>query len=140
MRQSVIGLINRQADLICCGETDTVAATASLVGERQPNLVLLDLRLKDGDSFDLVAALGVQFPKLPVLILSQCDSAIDAEAVLRRGAKGYVLKAEGPEELLAAIRSVLLGNLYVSRDMTARLLRRLLGRDAATTDPAGRDR
>src|SRR3989442_11603643 len=59
VREGVIRLVNRQMDLICCGEADSIAATPSLVAREKPNLVLLDLRLKDGESFDLLDMLRI---------------------------------------------------------------------------------
>src|SRR5437867_3881342 len=126
VREGVIRLVNRQMDLICCGEADTIAATPSLVAREKPNLVLLDLRLKDGECFDLLDMLRIEFPGVPTLILSQCDEALYAERALRAGAKGYVMKQEAGGEVLEAIRAVLLGKIYVSREMAGRLLHKLL--------------
>jgi DNA-binding NarL/FixJ family response regulator len=119
-------MINREADLICCGEADTVAGTPSVVAEQKPDLVLLDLRLKDGESFELIRTLKSQFPNLPVLVLSQCDEAINAERALRAGAKGYVMKQEATSELLGAVRVVLKGHVYLSQEMATRLIKKLV--------------
>jgi len=103
-----------------------MTAASAVVGRHKPNLILLDLRLKDGEAFESMHLLRLQDPQVAILILSQCDEALYAEKALRAGAKGYLMKQEAADELLSAIRAVLLGKLYVSRDVAGRLLRRLL--------------
>jgi DNA-binding NarL/FixJ family response regulator len=125
VREGIVALINGQADLICCGESDSIADTLAVMTEQKPNLVLLDLRLKDGEAFELIKMLKLQFPEVAVLILSQCDEALYAEKALRVGAKGYIMKQEAAEDLLDAIRTVLLGKIYVSRAMKGQLLDKL---------------
>ncbi len=126
VREGIVALINRQSDLMCCGEADTMTAASAVIVRHKPNLILLDLRLKDGEAFESMHLLRLQDPQVAILILSQCDEALYAEKALRAGAKGYLMKQEAADELLSAIRAVLLGKLYVSRDVAGRLLRRLL--------------
>src|SRR5260370_2575498 len=49
VRAGIVKLINLQNDLTCCGEADSIASAPLMIAEKKPNLVLLDLRLKDGD-------------------------------------------------------------------------------------------
>ena len=126
LRKGLISLINRQADLVCCGEADTAAGTPALVVEAEPHVVVLDLRLKDVEAFELIASLTREFPVVPILILSQSGEAAVAERALRAGARGYVVKQDASEEILAAIWAVLQGKLYVSRDLAGRLVHKLL--------------
>ena len=126
LRKGLISLINRQADLVCCGEADTAAGTPALVVEAEPHVVVLDLRLKDVEAFELIASLTREFPVVPILILSQSGEAAVAERALRAGARGYVVKQDASEEILAAIWAVLQGKLYVSRDLAGRLMHKLL--------------
>jgi DNA-binding NarL/FixJ family response regulator len=121
VRAGIVSLLNRQNDLTCCGEADSIASTPSLVAEKKPDLVLLDLRLKDGESFKLIKELKAVSPHTPILVLSQGDEALYAKRVLRAGASGYIMKQEAPAELLNAIRSVLRGKCYVSAAIAARL-------------------
>jgi DNA-binding NarL/FixJ family response regulator len=117
VREGLVNLINRQADLVCCGEADSIAATSALVPEIIPELVMVDLQLKDGEAFDLIVSLTHQFPTLPVLVVSQSGEKAHVEKALRDGAKGYVLKQDATEEVLPAIRSLLQGDFYVSRSL-----------------------
>ncbi len=125
VRAGLVKLLNRQSDLTCCGEADSIASAPMAMAEQKPNLVLLDLRLKDGEAFELIGKLRLQYSKVPILVLSQGDEVLYAEKVLRAGAQGYIMKQEAAEELLAAIRGVLHGRIYVSRAMAQRLPRDL---------------
>ena len=122
VRGGIARLINGQADLACCGEAGSIAATPLAVATQKPNLVLLDLKLQDGDTFDLINSLKRQFPNVPILVLSQYDEKLYAEKALQAGARGYVMKEAATEQLLSALRMVLDGKIYLSPAMTARLI------------------
>lgn len=127
MRDGLMQLINRQIDLTCCGEAATAVETQSAVAMLRPDLVLLDLRLKDGDGLELIKSLRGQFPSLRILVLSQYEAPHYVERALRAGAMGYVVKDQAAEEVLSAIRSVLAGEVYVTRTLAARLLNTFVG-------------
>jgi len=124
--EGVVQLINRQNDLACCGVAGNVAAARAALLKLKPGLVLLDLRLGNEDGLELIKDLGNQCPDIPILVVSQYDEALYAERALRAGALGYVMKEEATAEVLSAIRSVLAGELYVSRKMGALVLHKLL--------------
>lgn len=133
-REGVRQLIDRQNDLVCCGEAGTVAATTEAVAQLKPDLLLLDLRLGSGDGLDLIKSLRAQAPTLAILVISQFDELHYAERALRAGARGYLMKEEATEEVLSAMRVILAGDRYVSRRMTPRLLDRLLEGPSARTE------
>jgi DNA-binding NarL/FixJ family response regulator len=126
VREGVVRMLNRQADLSCCGECETIAATPTAVANGRPDLILLDLNLRDGHSLDLIGPLCRDFPNVPILVLSQCDDIRTAESALRAGARGYVLKQDATEELLGAIRGALRGKFYVSLELASRLVYKLI--------------
>ena len=121
VRESLVRLINGQSDLACCGEADSLAAAPEVVGARMPNLVLLDLKLTDGESFPLIALLRHQFPAVAVLIFSQYDEQSYAPRALQHGAQGYIMKEAASEELLNAIHVVLSGRTFLSPAMAPRV-------------------
>jgi len=125
VRKGIVRIISRQSDFACCGEADSIASAPLIMAEARPDLVLLDLQLKDGEAFDLIGKLKSQSSGVPILILSQGDETVYAERVLRAGANGYIMKQEAAAELLCAIRTVLRGEIYVSRAMDGRLPREL---------------
>ena len=125
-RDALVQLINRESDLCCCGEAATGAATVQTVLKEQPDLVILDLRFPDGNGLDLIKTLKGHCPRLAVLVLTQLDESLYAERVLRAGALGYLMKDEVAQEVGDAIRTVLQGQLYVSRKMAVRVLQKTL--------------
>jgi DNA-binding NarL/FixJ family response regulator len=127
VRSGLSRLINQQGDLICCGEAGTPAEAQEAVTRLKPDLVIMDLRLKGGDGLELIKTLKAQIPELSMLVLSQYEAPFYVERALRAGALGYVVKEQAAEELLSAIRSVLAGEVYLTRAMAARLLHTFIG-------------
>jgi DNA-binding NarL/FixJ family response regulator len=125
-REGMVQLIERERDLCCCGETDGVGSTETAVARLKPDLLVLDLRLKDGDGLQLIKTLRARYPKLFILVVSQHAETLYAERALRAGARGYVMKEEATEEVRIAIRTILKGELFVSRKMSVLALRKLL--------------
>ena len=95
-----------------------------------PDLLLLDLQLTDGQAWGLISSLRAQFPEMLILVLSQSDERLFAEKALLAGARGYVMKQEAGE-ILTAIRAVLHGRIYASRDMAGLLLQKLFPNSSA---------
>lgn len=126
LRDGLVKLLGAQAEIECCGEADNVADAKHLVETLQPDLMLLDLRLKSGDSLDLIKSMKVEQPALKMLVVSQHDEMVFAERALRAGASGYVMKENATDEILAAVRSVLAGDLYFSHRVGAAAVRRSL--------------
>ena len=117
VRAALVALVDCQPDLNCCGETDSIAGARTMQVEQKPDLILLDLRLKDGEAFELISAMKAQSPNVPILVVSQRDEILFAERVLQFGANGYIMKQEAPDDLVSAIRTVLTGRTYVSGKM-----------------------
>ncbi len=127
VRVGLIRLIDRQRDMMCCGEAGTVAEAKAAVAKHRPDMAILDLRLKGGDGLELIKSLKTQFADLRILILSQYDARLYVERSLRAGALGYVAKEQGAEEILSAIRTVLAGQVYLTRGMAGLLLHGFVG-------------
>lgn len=127
VRRGLAQLIDHEADLIVIGQGEDAYGSLRAIREAKPDLVLVDVSLKDSDGIELVKELKSQFPDLPALVVSMHDESLYAERALRAGASGYVMKQEDPQTLLAAIRAVLSGQVYVSGKMSATLLQRMVG-------------
>lgn len=127
VRDGLVQLISQHPDLICCGEADSVAAAQTAVERKLPDLVILDLRLKGGDGLELIKSLKSQHPRIKILILSQYDAPMYAERALRAGAVGYVVKEQAAAEVLQAIRTVLGGQVYLTRCMASIILQKMVG-------------
>jgi DNA-binding NarL/FixJ family response regulator len=123
---ALMQLICRQPDLTCTSSADNTLDAKRLVEQCKPDLMLLDLRLKSGDSLDLIKSLRVEHPSVKVLVLSQFDELIFAERALRAGASGYIMKENAANEGLRAVRKVLGGELYFSERVAAAVVQRSL--------------
>ena len=118
-------LIGGQPDLTCIGMADNTSDAKRLVEQCEPDLMLLDLRLKSGDALDLIKSLQAEHPDVKVLVLSQYDELIFAERALRAGASGYIMKENATEEVLRAVRKILAGELYFSERVVAAFVQRI---------------
>jgi DNA-binding NarL/FixJ family response regulator len=127
VREGVIHLLRQQPDLEPCGGVDTISGVSPAVRANHPDLMLLDMRLTDGDALPHIPAIHAEFPALRILVLSQFDEMLYAERVLQAGASGYIMKEQASQEVLKAIRTVLSGHIYVSRKLATRLGGRFAG-------------
>ncbi len=126
VRQGLTGLINCAGGLLVCGEADNAREAMLSVEKLNPDLVIVDISLKSRSGLELIKDINVQRPDLPILVLSVHDESIYAERVLRAGARGYVMKQEAAELVIAAVRHVLSGEIYLSDDMTKKILHRFV--------------
>ena len=127
MRQGLAQLIGVESDLAVCGEAENAGAALNAIGTLKPDLVLADISLPDKSGLELIKDLRAIHPELPILVVSMHDEMIYAERVLRGGARGYIMKQEGGQKLLQAIRHVLAGQVFVSEKMSARILENFSG-------------
>ena len=128
MRAGLTQLIDRQGDMQVCGEAGNPGEAARELARCSPDLVLTDITMPGRSGLDFIKDLLALNAKLPVLVVSMHDEAIYAERVLRAGARGYIMKEAGGENLLAAIRRIMAGEVYLSPAMSARILENLSGR------------
>jgi DNA-binding NarL/FixJ family response regulator len=127
LRHGMAMLVNAEPDLEVFAEAeDGGEAVALLESEHHPDIVLVDLSLKTLSGFELIKSMHILIPALPVLVVSMHDETVYAERALRSGARGYVMKQEPGEVLIAAIREVLKGNFYLSEPMHTKLLNRFV--------------
>ncbi len=122
MRAGLAQLIEHQPDLAVCGEAGNPAEALHAIAKVRPDLILTDLTMPGRSGLEFVKDLIASDASLAVLVVSMHDEAVYAERALRAGARGYIMKEEGGEALLAAIRQVLRGEVYVSPRMSARIL------------------
>ena len=135
LRHGMVAFINAQPDMIGCGEADCISKIRAKLAETKPHLLVIGLRMGTGDCLEFVKALKAQDPGLLVLVYSAFEETIFAERALRAGANGYLMKKAFKEELLTAIRDVLRGQLYVSRDLAMRAFQKSLEIQPQTRAP-----
>ncbi len=137
-REGLVGLVKREADLAVCGEADNARQALSAIESLKPDLVLADIGLPGKSGLELVKDLRAVCPEMAILVISMHDETLYAERVLRAGGRGYIMKQEGPEKILQAIRQVLDGQICASGKMSARILDALSARRAKGNSPIAR--
>jgi len=125
--QGLTRLIGQEADLEVCGCAADVPSALGAIAALKPDVAIVDLSLGSASGLQLIKDCKVRHPELPILVLSMHDEVLYAERVLRAGAKGYVMKKDTPETVLAALRRVLGGTIYLSNHMASRLLQGMVG-------------
>jgi DNA-binding NarL/FixJ family response regulator len=128
LRAGLAQFINKQPDMETCGEAGNAAEAMQQLSAFKPDLVLTDITMPGKGGIEFIKDLLVLKPELPVLVVSMHDENLYAERVLRAGARGYIMKEAGGENLLAAIRQVLSGQVYVSPKISAKILGNLSAR------------
>lgn len=128
VRHGLARLIDAEPGLQVCGSAANRAEALETVRREKPDLVIVDLSLGNENGLDLVKTLKIDWPDLPVLVLSMHDEAYYADRVLRAGAVGFIMKQEPAERMISAIHQVLAGRIYLSENMAASVLTRLVGR------------
>ncbi len=139
VREGLTSLINRQDDLVVCGEAENSGQAISGMVKARPEVALIDISLANESGLELVKQLAGQFPQVALIVLSMHDETLYAERALRAGARGYIMKHETSKSVLASIRRVLSGAVYVSERIFNRMaLRSSLTREPVTTSPVER--
>jgi DNA-binding NarL/FixJ family response regulator len=128
VREGLTAQIKTQPDLQICGEAEDVATALALIGRIQPDVAIVDISLKSGSGIDLIKRIKARGGAIRVLAWSMYPEQLYAERALRAGAQGYVHKGRSTREILDALRSVMAGKVYLSGELTERLLQRLVGR------------
>lgn len=125
LRRGLAQLINQEQDMAVCGEAEDAPKAFEAVSTLQPDVAVVDISLKGGNGIELIKNVKARFPDLPILVLSMHDESLYAERALRAGGLGYIMKEEAIEQVLAGIRRVLVGEIFLSDKMKAKMLQQL---------------
>jgi DNA-binding NarL/FixJ family response regulator len=126
IREGLRGLIERDAGLEVCGDAADVSDALQGLREQRADVVLVDISLAGASGLDLIKAIKVEFPLLPVLVVSMHDESLYAERALRAGAMGYIMKHEPAKTMKAAVHKVLSGEMYLSEKMSSTVISRFM--------------
>jgi DNA-binding NarL/FixJ family response regulator len=138
LRQGLSHLINNQSDLQVVGEAEDTSAALAGIRKTNPDLVVTDITLKNGDGFELIRTLREQQPEIPIVVLSMHEETLYASSVFQAGARAYITKDHKILQLIEAIHQVLQGKIYMSsgfmQSMMYSQLRRRADPNAFTVD------
>ncbi|MCP4130018.1 MAG: response regulator transcription factor [bacterium] len=125
-RKGLAQIIDNEENLSVCGEAENYLDALDKIKKQKPDFIVVDITLKDSSGIDLVKDIKLFLPEARVLVLSMHDEKVYAERVLRAGAKGYLMKQEAPETVIMAINQVLEGKIYLSDEMSSRMLSKMV--------------
>ncbi|MDA7084823.1 response regulator transcription factor [Pseudomonas sp. SA3-5] len=117
VRDGLRALLTAMPQLEVVGEASSGAEALILVGQVRPDLLLVDIGMKDMTGLQLTEILCRQYPGMQILILSMYDHAEYVTSSIRAGARGYVLKDSASWEIIAAIDAIAAGGSYYSADL-----------------------
>jgi DNA-binding NarL/FixJ family response regulator len=121
VRQALRQAVHHEQDMEVCGEADDKDEALRGIASSEPDLAIVDLRLRDSDGLDLVRDICDRHPKVLSLVLSMQDESLTAERAVRAGARGYISKREAPGKIIEAVRKVLGGEIYWSEKAAAQV-------------------
>ena len=137
VRERLAEVIQREPDLVVCGEAAARAPAFQLIQQLKPDLAIVDLTLQNSNGLELLKDLHAACPQIRLLVVSMHDESLYAERVIRAGAHGYITKQAATQHMLTAIRRVLAGDLYLNPATASRLVARLAGTPAlAPAEPS----
>jgi DNA-binding NarL/FixJ family response regulator len=122
VRDGIKALLAVMAPLEVVGEAESGAQAIEMVGRCQPDLLLVDISLRDMNGLELTRVLRSRYPTLKVLVLSMYDNNEYVSESVRAGASGYVLKNSPSREIIAAIEAIASGGTFYSAEIAQRLI------------------
>jgi DNA-binding NarL/FixJ family response regulator len=126
VRKGLNIIINEIQGFQVCGDCGDSRSVFEFIEKKRPDIIILDIALKEGSGIEFIKDLKVRYPDIFVLVFSNQDESIYADHVLRAGASGYIMKEEEPEKIKEAILMVLKGDIFVSEKIRLKLLKRLI--------------
>ncbi len=136
VREWLTNLIHQQPDLSVCGEAESAPQALDAVAKLKPDIAIVDISLKSGSGIELIKNIRAVAREVAVIVLSMHDETLYAERALRAGARGYIMKRETAKKVIAAIRQVLDGKLYLSERITASFAEKFVGGVSPSATPS----
>lgn len=139
VRRGLRWIFEHEDDLMVCAEADTARDARQAIKDENPDVVIADISLNQGDGIELVRDIRAHYPRLPILVLSNHDESVYAQRMLSVGATGYIMKQATSEQILFSLRRVLDGGIYVSEAVGLVMIRQSAeGRAHTSSDPVDR--
>ena len=121
VREGMAVRIATQSNWVVCGQSDTIAGALASVGATAPDVMIVDISLKDGNGLELIRQLSLRHEKVKILVISAVQDSLYAERALRAGALGYLNKQETNEKMIQAIRTVAAGQRFIPPEIARRM-------------------
>ena len=132
VREMLKSLIEQQPDMTACGEAEDAAKALKGIAADKPHVAIIDLSLKESSGLELIKQIKHRYPLVAQIVLSMHDEKLYAERAIRAGARGYVMKRESTKQIVAAIRAVRAGKLWLSETVSDAFAQRFVGAQPQT--------
>jgi DNA-binding NarL/FixJ family response regulator len=121
VRDGLRWMLSDREDIEIVAEATDGAVLLDLLTERQADVVLLDVRMPGTSGLDALPEIAERYPDVAVVVLSMHDEPAYVRRAMALGARGYVLKSSGRDELIRALEAVAGGGTYVQGEVAAPL-------------------
>ena len=125
-RDGLATRIELEPDLQICGEAGDADAAIELIDRVRPDMAVIDVSLQTSSGIDLIKTLKEHHPRVKTLVWSMYEESLYAERALRAGALGYITKQHATGTIVQAIRTILNGDLYMSKELSNKMLHRVI--------------
>jgi DNA-binding NarL/FixJ family response regulator len=135
MRQAIVNVLSDQTDLEVCGEAQDAASAVTVFKREMPDVVIVDLTLRNSHGLELIKQLRAQSATVKLLVYSMHEEKFYAERAIHAGANGYLNKGASADQVITALRSVLDSHMHLSAEAMTHMLRQrgACGRSDANT-------
>lgn len=124
-------LILQEDDMDVCGDAEDAETAWRMLKKTDPDIIIVDLLLKNSNGIDLIKDLKKLMNDIPVLVISMLDEMQYAERAFAAGASGYIMKHEASGAIAAAIRAIMAGRRYMSEEVTTAFVDRAINRGSS---------
>jgi DNA-binding NarL/FixJ family response regulator len=132
VRAGLAKLLQASADIEVVAEAGNADQALAMAQAHRPDVVLMDLSLPDRSGLEAMSEILQALPATRVVVMSMYDDTVHVRESLDRGAAGFLVKDAAPEELELALRAAGSGQVFLSPQISARILAPVLGRERLT--------
>lgn len=133
VRQGLVHLINQESDFFVCGDAGDMLAAKEAIARTSPDIVIVDISLGQASGIRLIEDIAHKSPEIKTVALSMHDESVYGERCLKAGARGYIMKQEEPGNVIAALRKVIKGDVYISENLRDIFLNKFINNKYQTT-------
>lgn len=124
-RMGMAELLNQEEDFSVCALAEDIQGAREAISSQEPDIAIIDITLARDNGLELVREISESARPIPILVLSMHDESVWAERAIKAGARGYIMKKEASESVIAALRNIAIGKIHVSPNMMSLLLNKL---------------
>ncbi len=130
-RMGLKELILQEKDMYVCGDAEDAETAWRLIKKSEPDIIIVDLLLKNSNGIDLIKDIKKLTNNIPVLVISMLDEMQYAHRAFAAGASGYIMKHEASGSIIDAIRTTMSGKWYMSEEVTSAIVDHAISRSSA---------